>query len=73
MVTEVTGLAVNLDAVVEVLLESGGIKDTVVSGSGEVDVELVRSLGLLSSLGGLGNSHFEYRYEKPTGGISKAR
>lgn len=59
VVTEVTGLAVNLDAVVEVLLESGGVKDTVVGGAGEVNEELVRGLALLGSLGVLGNSHFE--------------
>lgn len=58
VVTKVTGLAVNLDAVVEVLLESGGVKDTVVGGAREVNEELVRGLALLGSLGGLGNSHF---------------
>ena len=60
VVTEVAGLAVNLDAVVQVLLESGGVKDTVVGGAGEVDEELVGGLALLgASLGGLLNSHFE--------------
>ena len=56
-VTEVAGLAVNLDAVVEVLLESGGIEDTVVGGAREVDEELVGGLALLGgSLGVLGDS-----------------
>lgn len=57
VVTEVTGLAIDLNAVVEVLLESGGIEDTVVSGTGEVDEELVGGLALLgASLSVLGNS-----------------
>lgn len=57
VVTEVTSLAIDLDAVVEVLLESGGVKDTVVGGAREVNEELVGGLALLGrSLGGLGNS-----------------
>lgn len=57
VVTEVAGLAVNLDAVVEVLLESGGVKDTVVGGAREVDEELVGGLALLGGgLGVLGDS-----------------
>ena len=57
VVTEVTSLAIDLDAVVEVLLESGGVKDTVVGGTREVNEELVGGLALLGrSLGGLGNS-----------------
>lgn len=57
VVTEVTSLAIDLDAVVEVLLESGGIEDTVVGGAREVDEELVGGLALLgATLGGLLNS-----------------
>lgn len=49
---ELTGLAVNLDAVVEVLLEPGGVEDVVRRGDGEVDEELVR--GLAGGLSGSG-------------------
>lgn len=57
VVTEVTSLAIDLDTVVEVLLESGGIEDTVVGGAREVDEELVGGLALLgATLGGLLNS-----------------
>lgn len=70
VVTEVTCLTIDLDAVVEVLLESGGVKDTVVGGAGEVDEELVGGLALLGgSLGVLGDSLVikRNRYRKLTG------
>jgi len=36
-IAEVTGATLNLDAVVEELLESGGVEDLVVDGLGAVD------------------------------------
>jgi hypothetical protein len=52
-IAKLAGLAVNLDAVVEELLERGGVKDVVVGRDRVVDVELV--LGLARVLGsGLG-------------------
>lgn len=63
-VAELTGLAVDLDAVVQVLLEGVGVHDTVLHGVGEIDHEpedlllglalALDGLGLLSLLGHLG-------------------
>ena len=52
-VTELAGLALDLDAVVEELLEGRAVKDTVARGAGVVDDELVLSSSSLSG-GGLG-------------------
>lgn len=49
-VAELARLAVNLDAVVEELLERGGVEDVVVGGDRVVNVELVQ--GLARGLGG---------------------
>ena len=53
VVTELAGLALDLDAVVEELLEGRAVKDTVARGAGVVDDELVLSSSSLSG-GGLG-------------------
>ena len=42
-VAEVPGAALNLDAVVEELLEGGGVEDLVVDGLGAVDDVLLKS------------------------------
>ena len=67
LVTELTGLAIDLDAVVEELLEVRAVKDTVASRARVVDDELVLSSSRLSG-GGLG-LHKEEREKtqcKPT-------
>ena len=51
VVTELTSLALDLDAVVEVLFEGRAVKDTVTGGTGVVDDELVLSSSLCSGLG----------------------
>lgn len=54
-VTKLARLAVNLDAVVEELLEGGGIEDVVVGGDRVVNVELVEGLARVLGRGsGLG-------------------
>ena len=53
VVTELTSLALDLDAVVEELLEGRAVKDTIASGLGVVNDELVLSSSSLSG-GGLG-------------------
>lgn len=59
--TEVVGTTIDLDTVVEVLFESGSVKDLVVGRTGTVNDEL----GLLSnSGGGLDGSHVYYNGER---------
>ena len=64
VVTELAGLALDLDAVVEELLERRAVEDTVTRGARVVDDELVLSSSSLSS-GGLGLMHTERREETP--------
>lgn len=64
IVTELTGLALDLDAVVEELFEGRAVKDTVRRRAGVVDDELVLSSSRLSG-GGLGLHRREKRERKP--------
>ena len=64
VVTELTSLALDLDTVVQELLKGRAVEDTVASGTGVVDDELVLSSSSLSS-GGLGLMHTERREETP--------
>lgn len=57
-ITKVVGAALDLDAIVKVLLESGGIEDLVVGGTRAVNDELLGLLGG-SRLGG--GHHYKYR------------
>jgi hypothetical protein len=59
--TKVVGTALDLDAIVKVLLESSGIEDLVVGGTRAVNDELLVLLGG-SRLGG--GHHYRYRGEK---------
>ena len=63
-VTELAGLALDLNTVMEVLFESGTIEDTVAGRARVVDNELVLSSSSLSS-GGFGLMHTERREETP--------
>jgi hypothetical protein len=60
-ITKVVGAVVNLDAVMEVLLESSSIEDLVVSGTRAVNDELLVLLGSSSLSGG---HYYRYRGEK---------
>lgn len=53
VVTEVTGTALNLNALVQELLEGGDVEDLVVDGLRSVDDELLGDLLTLLGLGGL--------------------
>ena len=58
-VTELAGLALDLNTVMEVLFESGTVEDTVAGRARVVDNELVLSSSLSSS--GLGLAHTKKR------------